>query len=102
MYQDILIRYNIENYVLPMIFGVFISFICFLYLNLQNFDNYIINPFIIISIVVGYYIYKIQEEYQTSYDKLVDVLQLRMTKIRKKMSKIIEKECKKNKKSSQK
>ena len=98
MYQDILIRYNIEKYVLPFTFGVFISFICFLYLNLQNFDNYIINPFIIISIVVGYYIYNIQEEYQTSYDKLVDVLQLRMNKIRKKMSKIIEKECKKNNK----
>ena len=88
MYQDILIKYNIERYVLPLTFGLFIGFICFIFSNIQNIENYIINPFIMISIIVGYYIYKMQEEYQLSYNKLVNILQRRMNIIRQKLSKI--------------
>ena len=46
-----------------------------------------------ISIIVGYYIYKMQEEYQLSYNKLVNILQRRMNIIRQKLSKIKKKDC---------
>ena len=58
-------------------------------------ENYIINPFMIVSIVVGIYIYRMQTEYQESYGKLVTVLQKRMNKIRLKLAELNIEKCKK-------
>ena len=102
MYKDILIRYNIEEYVIPLTFGMFIGLICYIICNLQNINTFIINPFIIISIIVGYYVYKIQQEYQNSYDKLINILQRRMNRIRTKLSKIYKKKIKQEQNINQK
>ena len=95
MYQDILIKYNIEKYVLPLIFGLFIGVISYIFCSIQSMENYIINPFMIVSIVVGIYIYRMQTEYQESYGKLVTVLQKRMNKIRLKLAELNIEKCKK-------
>jgi len=95
MYHDILIKYNIEKYVLPLIFGLFIGVFSYIFCSIQNIDNYLINPFMVISIVVGIYIYRMQEEYQDNYDRLVSNLQRRMNKIRIQISNLNIEKCKK-------
>jgi hypothetical protein len=94
MYQDILIKYNIEKYVLPLIFGLFIGVFSYIFCSIENINNYLINPFMVLSIVVGIYIYRMQSEYQENYDRLVRILQRRMNKIRLKMSDLNIKKCK--------
>lgn len=49
----------------------------------------------VISIVVGIYIYRMQEEYQDNYDRLVSNLQRRMNKIRIQISNLNIEKCKK-------
>ena len=78
-----------------LIFGLFIGVFSYIFCSIQNIDNYLINPFMVISIVVGIYIYRMQEEYQDNYDRLVSNLQRRMNKIRIQISNLNIEKCKK-------